>query len=294
MTDGQPNTDKIYLQDILPLDSLSKKGGVVLVRHYHENLNEMLQKNLIEEYQSFQRKKPSFRTCKTIVSFLAEPYNQAKLYGVYRNLGIKEDQDLPNYSLPLQKHCCPLNPETDLYMVLEKMNEFAKYENRLIIDWVTPRGWYNTYGKVKDKEVVKILPYHFVDEFPGLMKIRISAKELKTIIYNPQTHAKWYESLTRLQAVYMILDKKTGNQYIGTTFGQNGLWQRWESYAKGNFTGGNKELIALMENDSNFYDNFQYSILEVLPKNASQKDCIDAESLWKEKLGTRTFGLNKN
>ncbi len=287
-------TNKIYLQDILPLDKLSEKGKVIMVRHYHESLNEMLQKKLIEEYQSFQRKSSAFRECKIIVSFLAEPNNQAKLYGVYRNLGIKENLNLPKYSTSLKKYCNSQNVDNDLFMMLEKMNEFGKFENRLIIDWVVPRGWYNTYGKVKDKEVVKILPYNFVDEFPGLMKIKINAQELKTIINNPQAHAKWYESLTRLQAVYMILDKKTGNQYIGTTYGQNGLWQRWESYAKENFTGGNKELIELKEIDRNFHDNFQYSILEVLSKNASQKECVDAESLWKEKLGTRTFGLNKN
>ncbi|MBK3518477.1 GIY-YIG nuclease family protein, partial [Carboxylicivirga marina] len=196
--------------------------------------------------------------------------------------------------LKTKGYCKPQSPENDIFLVLEKMDEYSKFDNRIIIDWIVPRGWYNTYGKVMSKEVVKILPYNFVDEFPGLMKIKISAQELKTIINNPQAHSKWYESLTRLQAVYMILDKKSGNQYIGTTYGQNGLWQRWESYAKGNFTGGNKELIQLKEKDVNFHSNLQYSILEVLSKNASQKECVDAESLWKEKLGTRTFGLNKN
>ena len=287
--------EKIYIQDILPLDKMNEiNGPVIMVRHYHENLSEMVQKNLIEEYQSYQRKSSAFKDCKIIVSFLAEPNNQAKLYGVYENLGIKVNNNLPKYSKSLKKYCKPQDRDNDLFMVLKKVDKYKKFENRIIIDWMVPRGWYNTFGKVIDKEVVKILPYNFVDEFPGLMKIRINAHELKTIINNPQTHSKWYESLTRLQAVYMILDKKSGNQYVGTTYGQNGLWQRWENYAKGNFTGGNKELIELKENDSNFHENFQYSILEVLSKNASQKECVDAENLWKEKLGTRTFGLNKN
>ena len=286
--------DKIYLQDILPLEKLSEEGTVILVRHYHDKLEEMLRLNLIEEYQSYQRKNSAFKDCNLIISFLAEPNNHAKLYGVYKKLEIKSGNELPNYSKIIANYCLPKNPDNDIFMVLEKVKEFEKFENRVVIDWVVPRGWYNTYGKVKDKEVIKILPYNFVDEFPGLMKIRINSKELRTIINNHQAHSKWYESLTRLQAVYMILDKKSGNQYIGTTYGQNGLWQRWESYAKGDFTGGNKELIELKENDSNFHDNFQYSILEVLSKNASQKECIDAECLWKEKLGTRTFGLNKN
>lgn len=179
-------------------------------------------------------------------------------------------------------------------MVLEKMKEFEKFENRIIIDWIVPRGWYNTYGKVKSKEVVKILPYNFVDEFPGLMKIRLTAHDLKTIIENPETHSKWYESLTRLQAVYLILDTKKGNQYIGTTYGENGLWQRWENYAKGDFTGGNIELREWKNIEPGFANNIQFSILEVLSKNATKQECLDAESLWKRKLGTRAFGLNKN
>jgi hypothetical protein len=286
-------TDRIFIQDILPLNELNKKGTVLLVRHFHDHLSKMVEMELIEEYQSFQ-KMPAFKKCKTIISFLAEPNNQAKLYGVYEIVGIKEKDNLPEYSENIRQFCNPQNLETDFFMILEKKTEFEKFENRIIIDWVVPRGWYNTYGKVLDKEIIKILPYNFVEEFPGLMKIRLSAQELKTIIENPQTHLKWYESLTRLQAVYLIMDKETGNQYIGTTYGQNGLWQRWENYAKGDFTGGNTELLELKKKNEKFYSNFQYSILEVLSKNASQKECVEAESLWKEKLGTRTFGLNKN
>jgi len=282
--------DKIHLQDILPLDSLSKKGPVILVRHYHKSLNKMVQQELIKEYQSFQRKSSAFRNCKYIVSFIAEPNNQAKLYGIYKNNGIKKN--FPEVSPALKKYFNSVDMEADICLMLEKMTEFEKFYNRIIIDWVVPRGWYNTYGKVKNKEVIKILPYNFVDEFPGLMNIKISAQELKTIINNPQAHSRWYESLTRLQAVYMILDKESGGQYIGTTYGEKGLWQRWESYVKSGFTGGNIKLIKLKEKDSNFHLNFQFSILEVLSKNASKKECLDAESLWIAKLGTKAFGLN--
>jgi len=285
--------DKIHLQDILPLDALRKKGPVILVRHYHKSLDKMMQKDLIEEYQSFQKKSSAFRKCKFIVSFTAELNNQAKLYGIYKNTGIQEHEDLPDFSPALKEYFEPVDPKTLMFLTLKKMSEYEKFDNRIIIDWVVPRGWYNTYGKVKDKEVIKILPYNFVDEFPGLKRIKISAQELKTIINNPQAHSSWYESLTRLQAVYMILNKKSGNQYIGTTYGENGLWQRWESYVKSGFTGGNKVFIELKEKDSNFHINFQYSILEVLSKNASPKECLEAESLWKDKLGTRAFGLNK-
>jgi hypothetical protein len=100
--------------------------------------------------------------------------------------------------------------------------------------------------------------------------------------------------LTRLQAVYLILDKATGYQYIGTTYGLNGLWQRWRNYVLSNGTGGNKELKRLSKKNPEFYKNLQFSILEVLSKTATVKECINIESNWKQKLGSRAFGLNIN
>lgn len=283
----------ILLQDILPLDNLSNDGTVLLVRHYHENLKEMIEKGLLEEYQSFQRM-PAFRKVKYLVSFLAEPNNYAKFFGVFQVVDIKEKADLPEYSVKLAKFCEEQNVKTDFYLKLERNRRFAKYEGRVIIDWVAPRGWYHTYGKVEDKPVIKIVPRNFIAEFPGLMNINLSAFDLRIMIENPEAHSNWRESLKRLQAVYLILDSYSGKQYIGTTYGKDGLWQRWESYVKSGFTGGNTKLEKLKKENSEFYFGFKYSILEVLPKNANQKDCINAESLWKEKLGSRAMGLNMN
>jgi len=133
-----------------------------------------------------------------------------------------------------------------------------------------------------------------VKDFPGLMNIKLSFQELTKIIENPESYYEWFDSLTKLQAIYLILNKKTGYQYIGTTYGENGLWQRWGNYIKGDHTGGNKEFIKLKNEDSEFYKNLQFSILEVLSKTANQKYCTEKESNWKEKLGSRAFGLNKN
>lgn len=283
----------IRLQDILPLDQLQKKGKVLLIRHHHENLAEMNEMNLIEEYQSFQRKK-AFFDCKYIVSFLGGEKNSAVFYGLYKVMDRLTKENLPNYSNELKKYYRNQNRSKEIFLKLEKIEQYDIFADRLVINWLVPRGWYNTYGKVQDKEVIKILPSNFVDDFPGLMSIMISYKNLKKIIENPQSHSVWFESLTRLQAIYLILDKKSGNKYIGTTYGKNGLWQRWKSYIKGDGTGNNKELKALKEKDPKFYINFQFSILEVLSKTANQKYCTEKESIWKEKLGSKAFGLNRN
>jgi len=179
-------------------------------------------------------------------------------------------------------------------MELKRINSFDIFKDRLVIDWIVPRGWYNTYGDVKNKKVIKILPPNFVRDFPGLMNVKLNFSELKKIIENPDSHEEWHNSLTRLQAVYLILETKSGSLYVGTTYGENGLWQRWETYTKGDHTGGNIEFEKLKGKNPEFFKYFQFSILEVLSKTADQNYCTDKETTWKEKLGSRAHGLNKN
>lgn len=283
----------IILQDILPLENLKKQGNVILLRHFHDNLNEMEKLGLIEEFQSFQSK-PAFKKAKYLVSFLAEPNNKAKFFGIFKVEELLEKTELPRYSNLLAPFCKSQDFERDFYLKLTKDLRFSKYEGRVFIDWVVPRGWYNTYGEVKNKPVVKISPKNFLDEFPGIMEINISAFDLRTVIENPDSHSEWYQSLSKLQAIYLILDKKSGSQYVGSTYGKEGLWQRWRNYVKSNFTGGNIKLMELEKSNFNFHSDFCFSILEVLPINANQNDCIKAEILWKNKLGTKAFGLNLN
>ena len=42
------------------------------------------------------------------------------------------------------------------------------------------------------------------------------------------------------------------------------------------------------------YKHFQFSILQILPKNLSDDEVIKIESLYKDKLLTRQFGMNSN
>ena len=283
----------IKLEDILDLDNLSKSGNVILVRHYHDNIEKMYNQGLIEEHQSFQLK-PAFKHCKYVVSFIGGERNSGRFFGVFENLGIINGNELPGYSKALEPYCVPQDRENEYKLNLHRLEEYDKYKDRLIIDWNVPRGWYNSYGNVKSKPVIKILPFNFVKDFPGLMNVKLKFGELKKITENPESHLEWYDSFTRLQAVYLILDNKTGAQYIGTTYGESGLWQRWSEYVRTNGTGGNKELLALLKTRPDFYNDIQFSILEVLTKTADQKFCTERESNWKEKLGSRTFGLNKN
>ena len=91
----------------------------------------------------------------------------------------------------------------------------------------------------------------------------------------------------------LVLDKKTGNQYIGSTYNQDGIFGRWKNYADTK-DGGDVGLKELLKSRPDAYKNFQYTILRVLSKCITPEEAINIESLYKEKLGTRVYGLNMN
>ena len=55
----------------------------------------------------------------------------------------------------------------------------------------------------------------------------------------------------------------------------HGLLSRWEEYASGDHSGGNKQLRKL--GAGYIEDNFQYSILEIFDMHKPAKEIIDRE-----------------
>ena len=76
---------------------------------------------------------------------------------------------------------------------------------------------------------------------------------------------------------------------------KNGILSRWTEYADSGH-GNNKKLVELLKKEGISYaeKNFQWSILETLSLNVTQKVATDREKLYKEKLGTREHGYNEN
>jgi len=105
----------------------------------------------------------------------------------------------------------------------------------------------------------------------------------------------WKVALSSVYGIYLITDKKTGKQYIGSAYGKNGIWGRWESYIN-TFHGTNKDLKELFKTKAEpyFRDNFNFSILEVISSSVTKEKVMDKESLWKRKLFSRVYGYNCN
>ena len=144
-----------------------------------------------------------------------------------------------------------------------------------------------------DKAVTEIYPQGFVSLFPGWDRVKITYQELVEIINNPSGNKDWFQYLSSHSGVYVILDEKSGKQYVGSAYGGEGLWTRWSGYARTGHN-GNKALKALASKDPNFADKFTFSLHHVFPKTVSKNEVIEFESMLKLKLGSRAFGLNEN
>jgi len=180
----------------------------------------------------------------------------------------------------------------DLYFYkLEDSNLLDSYKNRLVIEW--GKSTVSWVQSSTEKEVTEIYPKGFVSLFPGWDKVHLSHKELTEIINNPNGNKDWYEYLSRHSGVYVIFDSTTGNQYVGSASGGKGIWSRWEGYVKTGHN-GNKGLKALAKKNPDFANNFTYSLHHVFPRTVSKNDVLYYESLLKNKLGSRAYGLNEN
>ena len=93
----------------------------------------------------------------------------------------------------------------------------------------------------------------------------------------------------------MIVDIKTGDRYVGSTYGYDGLLGRWSVYAVTGGHGNNKGMIEHFNGPNHSCHDLQFSVLQVLSKAMSKEQIIDAETLWKKKLLIyEPFGMNKS
>lgn len=178
-----------------------------------------------------------------------------------------------------------------------ELEEYSAFYGRVIIKYhKTSQQQGRYFADIKDElEVVQILPSVFDgDDFPGYDNVRLSYSQLETIITREKRD--WIAALSNQKAVYLITDTNNGKLYVGSATGNNGmLLQRWTQYVKTGH-GGNKELVALVNEKGFDYikNNFQYSILENYNSKVDDNLILARESWWKETLQSRKFGYNRN
>ena len=178
---------------------------------------------------------------------------------------------------------------------LERVKGLEHLDGRVVVDFPKMfRASYLRGEKYGDHLLVDSIreePMSIAD-FPGFNSVLLSFEILYSIIR--QDNPSWRTALANIAGVYVISDRATGYQYVGSAYGGVGLWQRWSEYAKTGH-GGNKELRKLLHDKGPEYaNNFQFSLVEVCDINASADYIISRESHWKDALLSREFGYNYN
>ena len=260
---------------------------IKLVKHVDHGLRsirKIITDGDFELYQAEQSKdKKVFHKCDVIVSFLALENNLAEFIGVYfvrghRDLIKKDLAKMPAYMREPHK-----DGKVRLFYELEEAEEFRNLRQRLVVQWKSTRGWVQG----KDLDIYELLPPVKVMPFPGYQDVLLSFQDLKHIYENPRAHKDWKAALEANAGIYRIVDMSSGEIYIGSAYGSEGLWGRWSTYAK-NGHGGNK---LLKPRDPN---NFQWSVVRTVSRSMSERDVIKIEGLEKQKHGSRVHGLNDN
>lgn len=178
---------------------------------------------------------------------------------------------------------------------------YSEYAGRLQINFRKRNhsGDINLKRQISNMFVHSILdrPYGFL-KYDRYNKVRLKFSELKKIV--DLNLNDWREALSSASGIYLIRDMKDCGCYVGSAYGKDGIWGRWSCYASDDFHGhgGDKGLIRRIGNDPSYPNNFEFSILEVMRSNCTEKIVRDRESWWKDTLRTRknhnNNGMNEN
>jgi hypothetical protein len=273
------------------------KGTVRMIRHTpqlsiketkktYKMFEDIIDKGYFEAYQSIQ--KEDIFNCDYIIVFIGIEGKKALFWNIYEICG-KKDNPTPNLPEGFPEELATGEIQYDL----KPLTGFEDLQRRLVIEWSSGaiNWWINHF---KDEKIVEVRPQGFFKDFPGYLDFTLSFKELEYLTQNVEANHTWRDKLSAVFGIYLILDTKTGKQYVGKASGNNGIWQRWNEYVTTG-DGGDKLLEELLAKNGNAYKfNFQFTLLATLPGHLKPAEVIEYEDLYKKKLGSRVFGLNGN
>jgi hypothetical protein len=182
--------------------------------------------------------------------------------------------------------------------VIEEVEKFKKYDGRLLLNFERYQGMRGRSFLLKSYidfiTVNQIFEYKYTGEvFPGYDNINHDFNVLENIFKTEKSD--WKNKLESVKGVYLLTDKETGKSYVGSAYGDGGIWLRWSNYIN-SLHGGNDQLISIVNKKGKNYfkNNFKFSLLEIYGMFVSDEKIIERESYWKDKLMTREHGYNSN
>ncbi|MFM5838901.1 GIY-YIG nuclease family protein [Aeromonas rivipollensis] len=172
-----------------------------------------------------------------------------------------------------------------------------EYIGRLLLNYPGPgvrgRAFYleNHFNELK---IAQLFEKTFEGEaFCGYENVEHGFSQIEAII--KQSKPDWKAALENVKGVYLIVDKSNGKKYVGSAYGDTGIWSRWASYISTGH-GGNEELTKLINayGFEHARTNFQFSILEFRSMRTDDETIRNREQYWKRALQTNAFGYNRN
>ena len=277
-------------------DVLIKAGidpkKVKLIRHAltDKNFKACYDRGKVYEYTCHQKADFS-KNYEYWAVFISGAGTLAKFHSIYR-VGASAPDTANTIPKGLPKSETSKYDGTHAIFKLQPLNILSEYENKLTIQWGnSARSWHQK--GTTEKEIVSLQP-DMKKVFPGYERVILSYDELKDITDNPTAYTDWIIPLSSIYAIYLIVDTETGKQYVGSAYNtKDGLLGRWSCYVTTKH-GGNKLLKEELCSYPERYHKYQFSILQVLPKTLSPEEVTEIETLYKNKLLSKRFGMNAN
>lgn len=260
---------------------------VRLVRHRHERqyqravyLDAIRRGAQFEQYQSGQGNPTvvaQMSAAKVIAAFVADLRGDTVFVGLFKVNGAHTGYQPDPFRNP------PKPPSAGSTIIdLERMTELDDYVGRIVIDWGGGERAWVQYADRREKRIIELRRQAEEPPFPGFGRFAANLAEVDTL------PAAWQAPLSATRGIYLLVLRDSGVQYVGSATGADGFIGRWRTYGDGH--GGNVALKEL----GHGADQFEVRVLETAGSGASVQDVYDLESLWKDKLGSRVRGLNRN
>ena len=228
-----------------------------------------------DSYQAIQHRRV-FEPGQSVASFVVtpQPENATLLVGLY---SVDDVGTAPDGSAdPVFGN----DVSGTFQCVLIGDERLSSYVGKLRIAWGAGTRSWRQLGVDQDKPVTEIRS-ETEPAFPGCAAFECDIEEVERL------PGSWVDTLRNVKGVYLLVDRESEKQYVGSSLGQDSLWGRWCDYPRSGH-GGDRELHKLGRRPC------RVTILQAVPMISPDDDVLATESVWKEKLMTRKFGVNAN
>lgn len=278
----------VYLLRHSPKETKLKKALPWLAAERHD---------LFNAYQQTQTPvvEKALAKVRYVASFIGVGADQALFAGLYavrpeKNLSYDMYWRIPAYKTLKNLYDLqgfqPRDKGTDrcIWFDMTRQDLLSDWIGRMVITW--PGGTRSWARPAKNNENMHVFCIHqdsqLVQAMPAWNELVLSWADLSNL---PQS---WKQKLMEWRGVYFIQDQSDGRSYVGSAYGRDNIWGRWENYARSGH-GNNTGLKGRNP------EHFLFSILERVSPDLSKDDTLSIENKWKERLHTRgPWGLNNN